>query len=325
MKILPVIFFACSSALALSCVEKVGNDGRNNINHGVDVSVLEPMAAYKVPVKEGFTTIVSLDGEQLAVTRSELTISVPAYVLSTRSGQLEISYSDEDIFGELGYASYWNYLSFEDTRKGDCDYNDVVLHCRVKSDVPWNYSGTEPCKHTVSVQPVALGGSATVGFGFLYRDGAGVVREHIVTPDIRRDLFFGDRSFPINTDLSKPTKKVTNVLAEVFECTTTQTTFPVVWFIQNGKDRLYAATTNLGADKQLNMINAEGVPYGIALTKKWCYPVEKCNIRKAYPGFDEWLRAGDETVLLGKSVRANIYTPATVKNGADGDLWDYAK
>lgn len=322
MKFIRIILFSCCVALAGSCVEKV----KTEINRGVDIAALEPMADYEVPVKKGFTTVVSLGDQQLAVTRSPLTISVPAYALKgTRAGLIEVSYSDEDIFGEYGYAAYWHYLAFEDTRTGDCDYNDVVLHCRIKSDVPWNYTGKENCKHVVSVQPVALGGTAKVGFGFLYRDSDGVVREYIVTDDIRRDIFFGDPTFPINTDLSKPTKKVSNKLSTVFECTTTQPTFPVAWFIQNGSDRLYAATTNFDADRKFGMINAEGMPYGIALTTKWCYPVEKCNVRKAYPDFDQWLRSGNESVLLGKRVRENIYMPAIVKDGENGDLWDYEK
>ena len=320
MKTVRPLLFLCCAVLAVSCVDKVKTD----INRGVDIAALESMTDYEVPVKEGFTTVVSLAGEQLAVTRRPLTISVPAYAV-TRSGGLEVSYTDEDIFGEFGHVSYWNYLSFEDTRNGDCDYNDVVLHCRVRSDVPWNYSGKEMCKHIVSVQPVALGGSATVGFGFLYRDDDNVVREFIVSDDIRRDLFNGDRSFPINTDLAKPTKKVSNILTPVLECSTRQATFPVVWFIQNGADRLYAVSTNFDADRKFNMINEEGVPYGIVLTTKWCYPVEKCNIRDAYPNFDEWLRTGNEAVLLGRAVRNNTYYPATIKNGTDGDLWDYEK
>lgn len=322
MKFTRIFLPFCCTALAASCVDKV----RTDINRGVDIAALEPMAEYEVPVKEGFTTVVSLGGEQLAVTRTPLTISVPACaVKGTRAGQLDVSYSDEDIFGEFGYAAYWHYLAFEDTLHGDGDYNDVVLHCRVKSDVPWNYTGSELCKHVVSVQPVALGGSAKVGFGFLYRDDTGAVREHIVTDDVRRDLFNANPEFPINTDLAKPTKKVSNILAPVFECSTRQSKFLVAWFIQNGADRLYAATTNFDADRNFNMINAEGMPYGIALTTKWCYPVEKCNIRKAYPNFDEWLRAGNESLLLAKRVVANTFTPAIVKNGADGDLWDYEK
>lgn len=318
-KICPILFVSCVVLLA-SCADKI----EHTPNRNIDIAVLNPMTEYEVPVREGFTTVVSLDGEQLAVTRRPLTISVPAYSV-TRAGELDVSYSKDDIFGEFGHVSYWNYLSFEDTRSGDYDYNDVVLHCRVKSDVPWNYSGKEVCKHAVSVQPVALGGTVTVGFGFLYQDDAGNIQEYIVTDNVRRDLFFGDSSFPINTDLSKPTKKVSNKLAPVFEYSTHRAEFPVVWFLQNGTDRLYAATTNFGADKKFNMLNNEGMPYGIALTKKWCYPVEKCNIRKAYPNFDEWLRVGNEALLLSNAVRGNYYAPATVPNGADGDLWDYQK
>lgn len=320
MKLIHIFLFCCCSAFAGSCVDRINSD----INHGVDIAALEPMVDYEVPVKAGYTTVVSLGDEQIAVTRSPLTISVPAHA-ATRAGGLEISYSNEDIFGELGFSQYWHYLSFEDTRRGDCDFNDVVLHCRIKSDVPWNYTGAQTCKHTVSVQPVALGSSASLGFGFLYRDQAGVVREHIVTDDVRRDLFGNEKSFPINTDLAKPTKKVSNLLEPVFECSTTEAKFQIVWFIQNGSDRLYAATTNFGADRNYDMINSEGMPYGIALTSKWCYPIEHCNIRDAYPGFDAWLRAGDESVLLSRQVVKNVYLPATIKNGADGDLWDYEK
>lgn len=316
MKYIHILLFLSISAFTVSCVDKVESD----INRGVDIAALEPMVDFEVPVKEGYTTVVSYAGEQVAVTRSPMAISIPANLTG-----LEVSYSQDDIFGEFGYAQYWHYLSFEDTRRGDCDYNDVVLHCRIKSDVPWNYTGTQLCKHTVSVQPVALGGSTTVGFGFLYRDATGAIREYIVTDNIRRDLFNNIKSFPINTDLAKPTKKVSNILAPVFECSTTDAKFQVVWFIQNGSDRLYAATTNFNADRNFNMINDEGVPYGIVLTTKWCYPVEHCNIRKAYPGFDAWLRSGDESVLLGQRVGENVYLPATVKNGEDGDLWDYQK
>lgn len=319
MKLLHSLLLASIAVMSWSCVEKFNGV----VEAPVDPAVLDPMAEYVVPVKKGCTTIVSLDGERLAVTRNPLTISVPAYAL--RNAALDVTYSDEDIFGEFAQVSYWNYLSFEDTRNGDCDYNDVVLHCRVKSTHPWNYTGKEPCKHTVSVQPVALGGSTKVGFGFLYQDAEGVVRDYVVTEDIRTDLFNGDVTFPINTDLSKPTKKVSNKLTTVFEYTTTRTSFPVVWFIQTGSGRLYAVTTNFGSDKNLDMINAKGVPYGIALTKKWCYPVENCNIRKAYPNFDRWLREGDESRLLMDNVRENVYTRATVKNGEDGDLWDYTE
>ena len=91
----------------------------------------------------------------------------------------------------------------------------------------------------------------------------------------------------------------------------------MVWFIETETDRFYAATTNFGADKTYDMISPDGLPYGISLTKKWDYPIEKCSIRDVYPGFDEWLRTGDESVLLKDPVREKKF-PASINK-----LWDY--
>lgn len=89
-----IFLLSCCAALAAACVGKVKTD----INRGVDIAALEPMAEYEVPVKAGFTTVVSLGGEQLAVTRSLLTISVPACaVKGTRADRL---YAVTTNFGE---------------------------------------------------------------------------------------------------------------------------------------------------------------------------------------------------------------------------------
>lgn len=321
MKTIRHSLLLCCSVLTLSCVDKVDVD----INRGVNIAALEPMTDFSVPVKAGFTTIVTLDGVEIAKTQSPLTIAVPARTATRAEGEgVEWKYvSNEEIFDEFGHVSFWHYLAFEDTRKGDYDFNDVVLHCAVKSDVPWDYDGSQPCKHRVYMQPVALGSSAKVGFGFLYSDDAGNILEELVTDDIRRDLFNNDLSFPINTDKNKPTKKISNCLTKVFEYTTHESKFGVVWFVQNGNDRLYAATTNFDADRKFNMINSEGMPYGIALTQTWCWPLEKISIREAYPHFSEWLRSGDEKVLLRDRVRDNVYLNAVIKDGENGSLWDY--
>lgn len=89
-----IFLLSCCAALAAACVGKVKTD----INRGVDIAALEPMAEYEVPVKAGFTTVVSLGGEQLAVTHSPLTISVPACaVKGTRADRL---YAATTNFGE---------------------------------------------------------------------------------------------------------------------------------------------------------------------------------------------------------------------------------
>ena len=313
-----ILFALCLVALSISCTKEQGAD----INKNVDIDALESLTDYTVPVKKGCTSVVTLDDEVLAVTREPITIAVPKS--ATRSNQFKITYSTEDIFGDYGSSRYWQYIAFEDTRNGDYDYNDVVIHCRVKTDIPWNYDGSQLCKHAIAVQPVALGGTQTLKLGMLYRDNNDEIQEQILCEDIRRDLFKGDPTFPINTDPTKPTRKVTNYMTELFECKTRESDFRVVWFLDSGKDRLYAATTNFGMNKTVNMVSKDGLPYGISMTQKWCYPIEWCNIRKAYPNFDQWLRTGNQDVLIQNTVRENTF-PATVRNGEDGDLWDWKK
>ena len=55
MKSVRIFLLSGCAALAVSCVDKVKSD----INRNVNIAALEPMTAYEVPVKEGFTTAVS--------------------------------------------------------------------------------------------------------------------------------------------------------------------------------------------------------------------------------------------------------------------------
>lgn len=314
-------FILCCCALsAISCIDKASTD----VNHGVEIAPLEPLVDYKVPVREGYTTVVSYGEETLAVARQSITIPVP--VAAVQNGLIEVEYSDEDIFGAFGSSSYWQYISFEDSPKGDNDYNDVVLHCRVVSEVPWGFSnGNKPCKHIVSVQPVALGGARAAKLGILYKDDAGVIRTQILTDDIRRDLYFNDPEFPINTDPATPARKVSNYLTDFFTVTTHEPTFKVVWFIESAGLRLYAASTNFEMNRQLNMVNAQGMPYGISMTAKWRYPNEAQNIREAYPGFDAWLKTGKEETLMKDFILSKTFPATIYLNQEDGDLWTWQK
>lgn len=51
-----IFLLSCCVALVAACVDKVKTD----INRGVDIAALGPMAEYEVPVKAGFTAVVSL-------------------------------------------------------------------------------------------------------------------------------------------------------------------------------------------------------------------------------------------------------------------------
>ena len=84
----------------------------------------------------------------------------------------------------------WQVVAFEDSRKGDYDYNDLIIH------VSWSIRENS---YTIAVQPIALGSSKKIKLGFEKMDGnISSVDEVIVAEDCRKDLFEGKEGF-INT------------------------------------------------------------------------------------------------------------------------------
>lgn len=321
-------FSLCVLVICPSCSKSLfdGDKADENSTPTVDIAAIESLAEYQVPVQDGAVSIVKWGEDTLAVTQRPMPVLVSKDALS--AGEITVTYeklpqTKSIDFDKSASSQYWQYLSFEDTRDGDYDYNDVVLHCRIKSDAPWNYDGSQMCKHAVSVQPVALGGSKVLQLGIIYRPdpASEELAEKILCENIRQDLFLGDPTFPINTSLEKDTKKVTSYMTLLFEFQNKSSKFPVVWFIQSGTDRFYAATTNFGANEKFDMISKDGLPYGISMTKKWCYPIEKKHIKEAYPHFYEWVTQGKEEILLSDRVSANVF-PATIKINGE-DLWDW--
>lgn len=316
-----IIFFAGCLSVASVCGACIDNASDLAADNALRIDAIETLAYYEVPVKDGQTTIVALGSDTLAVTRDAMRITVPRRALDY--DELQLSYTQNPVYENFASSKYWQYLAFEDTRNGDYDYNDLVIHCRIINERDWHDNSY---KHIVAVQPVALGGSLPLRLGILYKteESAGQLSEAILCENVRAELFMGNPIFPINTDPQKEIKKVTDKLTTLFEIENFDAEFKVVWFIENGTDRLYAATTNFGADKTYDMVSPDGLPYGISLTSKWNYPIEKCPIRKAYPGFDEWIHWGDETKLL-KGRQKEFVFPAIKEGSGNVDLWDWSK
>lgn len=313
--LLPGIF------VALAFVGCLDNPSDLAAKRALQIDAIETLSDYEVPVKPDCTTIVVLDTDTLAVTQQPMRITVPRR--AAEAGELQITYSQDPIYDNFASSRYWQYLAFEDTRNGDYDYNDLVIHCRIITKYNWRDASY---KHFVAVQPVALGGSLPLRLGILYKAEAGDERlsERILCQNVRQELFHGNPIFPINTDPAKEIKQVSDQLTTLFEIENSDQEFKVVWFIENDQNRLYAATTNFGADKTYDMVSPDGLPYGISLTSKWNYPIENAHIRKGYPGFDEWIHWGDETKLL-QGRRKEFVFPAIADGSGNVDLWDYAK
>lgn len=121
--------------------------------------------------------------------RSELTISVPACALSTRSGQLEVCYSDEDIFGELGKVSCRNHLSLLPFAARACLVGwgaiAVLRRCRRCLTMPPGYPGcatlhcSRPASKAVAVACGRPGHSATIRIASLQSAKAGALRQPV--------------------------------------------------------------------------------------------------------------------------------------------------
>lgn len=75
---------------------------------------------------------------------------------------------------------------FEDTRFGDYDYNDLIIY--VRNLHSWN-------KLQIDIQPIALGSQKVIKLGCMIGNDKS---EHIISEDVHRDLFGGEKGF-INT------------------------------------------------------------------------------------------------------------------------------
>ena len=308
------LFFSVLLLGAGACVKNTVPEGSK-----ADLEAIETLADYEVPTRVGMATIVTLGDDTLAVTTQAVTAKVPRY--AKEQGLLDVTYSDEEVYMEHASMNYWQYLAFEDTRSADYDYNDIVFHVRLRNDKAY---GQNIWNNSIDIQPVALGSSTPIKIGILYAETAGgALISKILVEDARKELFNGDPRFPINTDPNKEIKQVSRKLTNFFR-NTTPIPLRVVWFIEANGVRLYAATSQVD-DKSLEMVSKDGLPYGISLTQKWEYPIEKASIDKTYPGFREWVKTGNESKLLSGKNDQYAFPACRPVQGVDGSLWDYDK
>lgn len=308
------IFFSVLLLGAGGCVKNTVPGGSNT-----NLEAIETLADYQIPVQAGKAAIVTLGDDTLAVTREAMTARVPRYAL--QQGLIKVTYSDEEIYARFASMEYWQYLGFEDTRSADYDYNDIVFHVRLRCDKIY---GQEMWNNSIDIQPVALGSSTPIKIGILYTETAGGAPvSKILVEDARKELFNGDPRFPINTDPNKEIKQVSRKLTNFFR-NTSSIPLRVVWFIEANGVRLYAATS-AGDKNSLEMVSKDGLPYGLSMTRKWEYPIEKASIDKAYPGFRQWLKTGDETTLFSGKNDTYAFPACRPVPGVNGSLWDYDK
>lgn len=246
-----LLLMAFIATLFISCVDQpeVPNNNKETDNGKIEIaeSLITTMD-YDVPVVEGQVTTVSYKGMLLARTSTPLKIKVPKEAIARSSDGLSVTYSEGQ--ASQPFSNLWQTVLFEDSKNGDWDYNDIVIHTNYK------INGS---KLSVGIHPIALGSTKNIKIGFRWTQ-AGKSEEVIVASNAREELFGGMQGF-INTrayDIHYDSfvKEIDATLADE------SSVVNIDWFIivDNGI-KLFAV--NQSGDK---CIDDKGMPYGFALT-----------------------------------------------------------
>lgn len=149
-------------------------------------------------------------------------------------------------------------LCFEDSPKGDLDYNDLVVHIDAKY-----HKDIAECVLT----PMALGSTFDISLGYINN---GI--ETILYEDCRKELFNNQKGF-INTLEQFPKIKFNKIKYQI------NNPIDIEYFIIVNNKKKYIA---FDATKNKT-------PFGLIVPEKFKYPKECVNIRYAYPLFNKWL------------------------------------
>ena len=252
----------------------------NLYNGGQRIANCVTSEPFEVPVQEGYATYVMYGQDTVAIVTQPMTIQIP------------------------------------NTRSGDYDYNDLIIH--VRNLHSWN-------KLLIDIQPIALGSQKVIKLGCVIGNDKS---EHIISEDVRKDLFGGEKGF-INTqsDLQPVCYSLERRLDHELEKGKDEYA-SIAWFIEVDDNRYFA----INADAEYSdydLLNEEGMPYGLVVYGlngshgTFAYAEEKISLFEAYPDFKSWING--EVVTFGKYAdKKMIYKynyekiPGTTKR-----IWDW--
>lgn len=270
-----------------------------------DVPNMVMTQEYNIPIKSGAVTIVTYKGDTLAVTSKPMTILIPKdAVTKSNSSQLNIEY-DENLKIDFTRRSYsWQVIAFEDSHKGDYDYNDLILH--LKYELKDNIM-------KIGIHPVALGSTKDIELGYrLFQNGQQIGADKIVSDNCRRD-FFNDKSGFINTvSLTKRIPWFIKSKIQTIELAHPELPVYVVWFIRVDKSKDgYREYCVVNQEQQIRILDDNHRPYGIVFNNLlelgkgynqsgqpdgsvglgwFAYPLEGRQIDAVYSLFDSWVK-----------------------------------
>ena len=260
--------------LLISCIE-IGS-----LRKKIDLSNIDLTKTLDIKPPNDGVAIVTLDLDTIAIT------AVAQTVVVNKFAPVKIEYRSAEEFPDYkngGISRYNQTLAFEDTKKGDQDYNDLIIY--VNQENGWNGKGY---KIKLKVTPISLGSTIPISFGFDDYDGD----EYVIATDCRKELFKSDKGF-INTVKNGNIKSYKTIHTKTYQMKSTDWKYTKLNFwIKASGNKLYIATASHSKEEidYNSMIGAHNKPYGLSIPDFFEYPAETKSIYNTYPDFDKWIK-----------------------------------
>lgn len=278
-----------------------------NINNNINNYITSKAEYIIVPTNK--ICVARIGNDTLSITDESKDILVPKSISPTieyfdtnsitRSESIKNKLSNKD--------SYWEVIAFEDSKSGDNDYNDLIIHVK--------YTITQVKNNklfSLFIHPIAYGAQKVIGLGYeVYQNGdvnpiaAGEI------DNTRNTLFLDNSTSFINTEnYQRHYDGYTYSDIEHQIKGNSLTTISVIWYIivDNGQ-KIYAINKSL--IKSEEMFNpTTGYPYSLVLSGvnpngyiqdnnikcgfDWFrYPKEKLSINMCY-NMAEWIASKND-------------------------------
>src|SRR5574344_91654 len=301
-----------------------------NVNANLDQYLTDKTVSVTVP--SGSIAVVTMDensADTLAIISKTTDVVVPKYITpnidyvyattpasksTTRANVVDASlYSQLD---KKRNANYWQVLAFEDSKNGDYDYNDLILH----NKFILNYSN----ELNISIHPVALGAAKTINFGYEVYKLSGntytLIGSDFIT-DVRKSLFLDQsNSGFINTESYQRHYDGYTYTKTFSNCTGNLSNYCVVSYITTGDDNEKIYAINKVNAKNVDLFDTNGKPYALVLHGVGSGYKQYYNGSTSTVGLD-WFQYPMEKVSL-----FDCYNMAGwVSSKDDGKLDDYIK
>lgn len=262
-----------------------------------------------IDVPTGKYVVVRIGNDTLCVATESQSVVVPKGCTTIKDvyNLPASTKTDVDFFNPLNsskdkYAKekFWQVIAFEDTKNGDYDYNDLIVHVR--------YQLTNNNQFSLFIHPIAYGASKTINLFYeVYNTSDNSLIKKDSVMDVKANLFLdhSNKGFINSYAYKRHYDGYTVAMKDVPTSVNKLSNIAVVWYITTGNDsktKIYALSKTLLT--KVDLFNTNGYPYSLVLSgvnpdgyplgvKEKCgfdwfrFPLESIDIRKCYD-MDKW-------------------------------------